>query len=178
MRNLEIKARVTSLAPVRARLRTLRSAARQPVVRQTDSYFRVPKGRLKLRVFGSERRGELICYFRPNRNAARTSDFQVLPVADAAGTLELLEGMFGLLTCVRKRREVWLYQNARIHLDAVAGLGRFVEIEVMVTSGMAQARRQMGELRRALGLRSEGLIAGSYSDMLRKTRGSGLGARR
>ena len=168
MRNLEIKTHVTSLAPVRARLRTLRPAARQPVVRQTDSYFRVPKGRLKLRVFGSERRGELICYFRPNRSAARTSDFQVLPVADAAGTLGLLEDMFGLRTRVRKRREVWLYQNARIHLDTVAGIGRFVEIEVMVTSGMTQARRLMGELRRALGLRSADLIAGSYSDMLGK----------
>jgi adenylate cyclase class IV len=50
----------------------------------------------------------------------------------------------------------------------VAGLGRFVEIEVMVTSGITQARRLMGELRRALGLRSADLIAGSYSDMLGK----------
>lgn len=166
MRNLEVKVRAASLAPARVSLRALRGAARQPAARQADWYFDVPRGRLKLRVHGARRDGELIGYFRPSRAAARTSTFQVLPVADAAGALTLLDRMFGVRACVRKRREVWLYRNARIHLDTVAGLGRFVEIEVCVTRGAAQARALMAQLRGLLGIRAADLIAGSYGELL------------
>ena len=74
--------------------------------------------------------------------------------------------------CVRKRREVWLYRNARIHLDTVEGLGRFIEIEVVVTDGMAQARALMKELRAVLGICAKDLIAGSYSDLSGERRAS------
>ncbi len=167
MQNLEIKASVESLVPFRSRLRRLEGAIRQPPVRQRDRYFRVRKGRLKLRVFGSNRDGELILYLRPNRRAPRTSNFQVMPVADAAATLRLLTEMFGVRACVRKRREVWLCKNARIHLDEVNGLGRFLEIEVIVSEGPTQARSLMKELIAALGIRGEDLLAGSYGNMSR-----------
>jgi len=166
VRNLEIKSNVSSFRAIRARLRALDGADRQPVVRQTDWYFRVPRGRLKLRVIGRRRGGELIVYRRPDRTGPRTSDFQRMPVADAAGATRLFAETLGLRACVRKRREVWLYRNARVHLDTVAGLGRFIEIEVVVTSGMLQARRLMAELREVLGLKSTGLIGGSYGEML------------
>ena len=68
--------------------------------------------------------------------------------------------MLGVRACVRKRREVWLYRNARIHLDTVDGLGCFVEIEVVVTEGMAQARALMNELRDVLGISAKDLLAG------------------
>lgn len=172
MRNLEIKAAVASLAAVRRRLRALSSATLHANLRQTDWYFRVPKGRLKLRVLAGTRDGELIAYLRPTRNAARTSEFQRMPVADAAGTKRLLDRMFGPRACVRKRREVWLYKNARIHLDSVEGLGRFIEVEVVVTGGMPQARAVMKELTVMLGIRRNDLIAGSYGELTakRKTR--------
>ena len=64
-----------------------------------------------------------------------------MPVADAAGTKRLLGRMLGPRACVRKRREVWLYENARIHLDTVEGLGRFIEIEVVVTGRNASGPR-------------------------------------
>ena len=165
MRNLEIKTCVASLGPVRSRLRGMTGAVRHAILRQTDWYFRVPTGRLKLRVVGARPDGELIAYLRPDRSAARTSEFQRLTTADAAGTRRLLERLLGLRVCVRKRREVWLYRNARIHLDTVEGLGQFVEIEVVVTEGASQARALMRELRAALGIRAADLIAGSYGDM-------------
>jgi predicted adenylyl cyclase CyaB len=165
MRNLEIKATVNSLAAVRRRLGVLEGATRDASLRQTDWYFRVPKGRLKLRVVGGCRQGELIAYLRPTRAAARTSEFQRLPATDAAATRSLLERMLGRKGCVRKRREVWLYKNARIHLDTVESLGRFIEIEVVVTEGMPQSRALMKELRDVLGISAKDLIAGSYSDL-------------
>ena len=165
MRNLEIKATAGSLAATRRRLRALPGAARHATLRQTDWYFRVPSGRLKLRVVGGGRSGEVIAYLRPDRTAARTSEFQRLPAADAAGTRRLLERMLGAEGCVRKRREVWLYRNARIHLDTVEGLGRFIEIEVVMTQGLPQARALMKQLREVLGISSGDLLAGSYAEM-------------
>jgi len=97
--------------------------------------------------------------------------FQRMPVPDAAGTRRLLERMLGLRACVRKRREVWLYKHARIHLDTVERLGRFIEIEVVVTDGMARARALMKELTAALGIDRARPIAGSYGDMRVRTGG-------
>ena len=171
MRNLEIKATVASLASARRRLRAMTGAVRHAGLRQTDWYFRVPKGRLKLRQVGAHRDGELIAYFRPDQASARTSEFQRMPVPDAAGTRRLLERMLGLRACVRKRREVWLYKHARIHLDTVERLGRFIEIEVVVTDGMARARALMKELTAALGIDRARPIAGSYGDMRVRTGG-------
>ena len=165
MRNLEVKASAVSLATARSRLRKLDGATAHVNLRQTDWYFRVPKGRLKLRQVGSGRDAELIAYLRPDTPSARTSEFQRLPTTDAAGTRRLFERMLGLRVRVRKRREVWLYRNARIHLDTVEGLGRFIEIEVVVTEGMPQARALMKELRGALGIRTRDLVAESYSNM-------------
>ena len=169
MRNLEIKATTESLAATRRRLRVLPGAGRHAILRQTDWYFRVPSGRLKLRVVGANRAGELIAYLRPDRTGARTSEFQRLPTADAAGTRRLLERMLGAEGCVRKRREVWLYQNARIHLDTVEGLGRFIEIEVVMTQGMPQARALMKQLCDAIGIGPADLLGGSYGE-LRKSK--------
>lgn len=168
MRNLEIKARAASIETSRARLKALRGARRHVVLRQTDWYFAVPRGRMKLReiVSARARRAELIIYDRPDRRSARTSRFVRLPAAEAAATRRLLAQMFGVSVCVRKQREVWLFRNARIHLDRVTGLGAFVEIEVVITEGMAQARRVMATLRTALGIRDRDLVAASYSDLL------------
>jgi len=168
MRNLEIKARVEALAPLRSRLRALSGANLHAKLQQTDVYFHVPKGRLKLRVVGAQRHGELIAYLRPDRAAARTSEFQRMAVPDAAGARGMLDRMLGARGCVRKRREVWLYRNARIHLDTVDGLGCFAEIEVVVTEGMTQARALMSELRGALGIRAKDLFAGSYGELARR----------
>ena len=172
MRNLEVKAAAGPVGTVRSRLRALEGATRSAILRQTDWYFRVPRGRLKLRQVGSRRDAELIAYLRPDRTSARTSEFQRLPAPDAAGTRRLLQHMLGSSACVRKRREVWLYRNARIHLDTVEGIGRFIEIEVVVTYGMAQARALMKELRGVLGISAKDLIAGSYGNMSGERRGS------
>jgi predicted adenylyl cyclase CyaB len=166
MRNLEIKARVTSFRPVRGALRRLPGAAFHARIRQTDWYFRVPSGRLKLRVAGARRDGELIAYLRPDQATARTSEFQRLPAPDAASTRRLLDRMLGSRACVRKRREVWLCRNARIHLDTVEGLGQFIEIEVVVTEGMPQARQLMKALTSVLRMDRESLVARSYGELL------------
>jgi adenylate cyclase, class 2 len=183
VRNLEIKSSVASLSDVRARLRRLPAAESHAKFLQTDWYFVVPRGRMKLREIraGQARAAELIVYLRPDARAARTSQFVRLPAEECGAARRLLTGMFGVSVCVRKAREVWLCENARIHFDRVRGLGTFVEIEVVVKSGMAQARRLMAMLRAALGIEPGRVIGQSYADLLRtgpSVRGRGRSAGR
>jgi predicted adenylyl cyclase CyaB len=168
VRNLEIKARVESLAACRAAARRLPGARRHGLLRQIDWYFAVPRGRMKLREIehGRTRRAELIVYARPDTRGTRTSRFVLLPVEEPATTRRLLTSIFGVTVSVRKVREVWFCENARIHLDRVTGLGTFVEIEVVVSEGPAQARALMARLRPALGIEPGAVIGGSYSDLL------------
>jgi predicted adenylyl cyclase CyaB len=166
MRNLEIKATLDDPRRARRVLGSLGARRIGPDLRQTDWYFNVPAGRLKLRRPGAGCGAELIAYARPDTRGARVSDFVQLPVADRAAALRLLGAMLGVRACVRKRRELWLLDNARIHLDRVAGLGTFLEIEVVVSTGMRQARGLMRRLRRELGAGRATLIGASYVDML------------
>ncbi len=58
--------------------------------------------------------------------------------------------------------------RTRIHLDAVDGLGEFVELEVVLAdgetaeAGREEARRLMG----ALEIAPESLVSGAYVDLL------------
>jgi predicted adenylyl cyclase CyaB len=163
-RNLELKARIRSTPAALAAARKL-GARDAGTLKQTDVYYRVPAGRLKLRSFGTGR-AELIAYERPDARGGRYSQYLVLPVADPKFTRMLFRRMFGIQVTVKKVRRLFLYRNARIHLDSVQGLGSFIEFEVMVTKGPAQARRLFETLVAAFGLKRNETIAGSYSDML------------
>ncbi len=164
--NLELKARVASLSSVRAIARSLGASARLDV-RQVDTYFKVPDGRLKLRRFG-DGTGELIYYRRDTMPGSdgRWSSYLRYPVADLDSVLAELTARFGIRAVVRKRREVFLIRNARIHLDAVSGLGSFIEFEVVQMRGPRQARELFRQLRRAFGIRDAATIGGSYIDMI------------
>ena len=169
MKNLEIKCRLNEFTAARRVLLRLGAARQSPVLRQVDWYFSVPRGRFKLRQINGGP-GELIFYIRPTRRAARLSTFGRLPVPDVAETRRLLARALGENACVRKRRELWLFENARIHLDQVDGLGRFLEIEVVVARGVRQARALMNSLARELNLSPSRFLAHSYSELLPRTK--------
>jgi len=166
MKNLELKAVAGDPARLRAVLRTLEARREPRPLDQADWYFVVPRGRLKLRQRKGERTAELIFYVRPDTNQARTSEYQKLPAADAAGMLRLLRAMFAPDVCVRKRRDLWLIGETRVHLDRVERLGSFVEIEVPFSRDAAQARRVMRTLIERLGIAPGDVLACSYADLL------------
>jgi adenylate cyclase class IV len=166
MKNLELKAVAGSLPRLRRALLEL-GARREPrPLDQVDWYFTTPRGRLKLRRRKGEPAAELIFYVRPDAARARASEYQKLPVADARGMLRLLRAMFVPGVCVRKRRDLWLYGETRIHLDRVAGLGTFVEIEVPFDRSVAAARGVMRTLTGHLGIGPGDVLARSYADLL------------
>jgi adenylate cyclase class IV len=165
-RNLEIKVKVTSLAPYRRRAAALPGCWKEAMLRQADHYFRGARGYLKLRVVGGGV-SELIAYRRPKRMGARQSRFLVWPVEDPGAALRVLTAALGVETTVRKTREVWLLDDARLHLDRVAGLGTFVEIEVLMERAGRRSAGLMRDLCEYLQLPAE-TTAGSYRDLLRK----------
>lgn len=165
-RNIELKARCPD--PAAAAGCALAMGARDAgVLLQVDTYFHVKSGRLKLRVIDGQR-AELILYSRPNAAEIRASDYHIAQVPDPAGARALLGRSLGVLVEVRKRRRLLLWENVRIHLDDVEGLGSFLELEAVVgDAGDETVSRERAErLRDVLGVADAELIESSYSDLL------------
>jgi predicted adenylyl cyclase CyaB len=160
--NLEIKARGGDWE----RAREI-ATGRVGVDEQVDTYFRTSAGRLKLRE-SSLSGGQLIPYFRPDDGGPRRSDYQVIAVESAPALRSMLEEMLGVHRVVRKRREILLFENVRIHLDEVEGLGRFLEFEAVFDGTPEEEERQHAKVRRLmgeLGISDDDLVAGSYEGM-------------
>lgn len=137
-------------------------------VAQTDTYFPVGEGRLKLRVVRGRAAGTLIAYWREDTPGPKRSRVSLLAVADPASLLSILRGALGVLVEVRKRRQVFRWGEVQVHLDRVEGLGSFVEFERRVDSREAErkAEAEFAELRAALQVPDEALEPGSYGDLL------------
>ena len=165
--NIEIKARCADLAAARAIARRVASE-HVGLDRQVDTYFLTRSGRLKLRE-SSLSGGQLIPYLRPDRPGPKRSDYQVVPVPDPPVLKRILSEILGVHRVVEKRREIFLCENVRIHLDRVEGLGDFLELEA-VTDGTpaaeAAARRVVDQLMRELGVGEDDLVAVSYEGLL------------
>jgi homotetrameric cytidine deaminase len=159
-RNLEIKARDAD-PPRSLELALALGADDQGEIAQRDTYFGRTGGRLKLR---EQTPGdtELIQYRRPDDEGPRTSEYRVVPVAEADALREALDAALGTLVVVEKRRRLLLWEGVRIHLDEVEGLGTFVELEAPGDDAVAKVDRLLAALEIADG----DLVAGSYSDLL------------
>src|SRR4051812_191811 len=80
--NIEVKASYPDLDQARNTCRRI-GASSEGILNQTDTYFRVPNGRLKLRQINLDRT-ELIEYTRSNTAAMRESNYTVTCVEDPA----------------------------------------------------------------------------------------------
>ena len=164
--NIEIKARARSFD------RSVRLAERlsdTPAVLlvQEDTFFNVPAGRLKLRSF-PDHSGELIYYLREDAKAAKRSDYSITKTLDPAGLKAVLSLAYGIRGVVHKERLLYLSGQTRIHLDAVEGLGHFIELEYLVHPG-EDLDRADGVLRALMGeleIVEEDLVPQAYIDLL------------
>lgn len=168
MKNLELKARLVDRG--RARAAALELGARAAgVEEQRDTFFHAPRGRLKLR----ETAGQgawLIGYQRGDRSEARISEYTLVAIGDPAGLREALAATLGIRGEVRKRREILLWENVRIHLDAVAGLGAYLEFEAVLGAGAgedeATAATRLAMLAARLGIEDADRVSVAYADLL------------
>ncbi|XP_062348554.1 uncharacterized protein LOC134043836 [Cinclus cinclus] len=137
------------------------------VLLQTDTFFRVPRGRLKLRRT-KDGCGELIFYERPDNAGPKLSSFSITPTADPEGLQAVLALALGVLGTVQKERLLFLLGQTRLHLDRVQGLGDFLELEVVLRpeQSVEDGQRLARELLREFGIEERDLISGAYLDLL------------
>ncbi len=171
-RNVELKA--TDPDPQRSLQIALELGAEdRGVLVQRDTYFRVPDGRLKLRV-QTPGGAVLIQYARDDRPEARESRYRITPVEDPETLRTSLDDALGTLAVVEKERRLLLWEGVRIHLDTVAGLGSFLELEGVAPEGsdLSGEHDRVAQLSEALGLDESRILADSYSDRVLAAEGS------
>ena len=163
---VEIKARCTQAQRVRDYLRS-HGADVRGIDHQTDTYFQVPHGRLKLREGSIE--NALIYYERADQESAKQSNVLLTKTPSDSALKAQLTQALGVLVVVKKQREIAFIDNVKFHIDHVEGLGHFVEIEAIDsegTLGPERLRAQCQSFQNALGIQSHDLVAESYSDLL------------
>jgi predicted adenylyl cyclase CyaB len=170
-RNVEIKARIESVATVAVRAAALADTGPMEIA-QDDTFFACDTGRLKLRQFG-DGKGELIFYQRADQQGPKESFYLIARTENAEALREVLSHAYGQSGRVVKHRTLYLTDKTRIHLDRVAGLGDFLELEVVLDDdesaevGVSVAH----EIMERLGVRQSQLIEGAYVDLMTR-RGS------
>lgn len=177
-RNIEFKARVSRIEEIRDRLKE-RKVECIGTDYQVDTYFRVPRGRLKIREGAIE--NCLVSYERENTAGPKPCRYRILRFQKndprVAELKLLLEESLGIMVRVEKTREIFMDGNVKIHLDKVPDLGMFVEIEAMETEnrGEHDLREQCSWYLKQFGIGQSQLVAESYADlMLGICRQSGL----
>jgi adenylate cyclase class 2 len=165
-RNVEIKARARNFAVAQALAASI-SDTPEILLEQRDTFYRVARGRLKLR---ESRPGgaELIYYQRGNRPEARVSEYSRAEVVDAGLLNDVLTAALGVCGQVKKRRRLYHTGQCRIHLDSVEGLGEFLELEYVLCEGEDErsGHRVVAELSHRFGILEADRIASSYADLL------------
>ncbi|RYY41019.1 MAG: CYTH domain-containing protein [Chitinophagaceae bacterium] len=136
---------------------------------QTDTYFHVPNGRMKLREGNIE--NSLIHYVRHNIAGAKQSDVLLYEHQPAPKLKAILTTALGVKVVVDKRRRIYFVDNVKLHFDRVASLGTFVEVEAIDLNGsigIEKLRAQCREYAAFFGIRDEDYMSESYSDLLLK----------
>jgi len=165
MKNLEAKFPLADFARAESSATAL-GYTRHAILNQRDTFFRVPNGKLKLREEND--RAALILYRRSDSGPLMLSNYEIAPVSDPATTLHILDAALGTLATVEKVRVLLMRNNIRLHLDRVASLGDFGEIEAVVPDGIDPelSRASVDELLATLEIIPADLIDVSYFEML------------
>ena len=166
-RNIEIKARIESVAQLTPRVAALASEGPLEIA-QDDTFFTCENGRLKLRAFSNDS-GELIFYKRANQSGPKESFYIRSPTSSPETLRESLSLAYGQIGRIRKYRTLFLVGRTRVHLDRVEGLGHFLELEVVLVDDESteQGIREASQLMEQLGIQPGQLVEGAYLDLMK-----------
>jgi len=166
IKNFEFKAKVDNPESYEQKLLAL-----NPVFKgedhQTDTYFNVPSGRLKLREGNIE--NALINYNRENTNDAKLSEIILYQHHPDKALKDILTLQLGILTVVDKKRRIYFIDNVKFHFDRVEGLGTFIEVEAIDDKeqySVQELKAQCDKYFRFFELDKSNLIDKSYSDLI------------
>ncbi len=163
-RNLEIKVKLSSHKEVKSIIKKNKIGFAGLLI-QKDIYYKVNNGLLKLRIENGNQ--TLIFYDRNEKSKKRWSDYHLLEIKNTDGN-KYLTKFLDVLAIVNKKRELYLFNNTRIHLDYVKNLGYFLELETKVVNGLRDAEKRFAHLVGLLNLNDKEEIRASYKDLLIK----------
>lgn len=164
--NIEIKARCVNPQTIRDLLCS-KNADFRGIDHQTDTYFKVERGRLKLREGNIE--NALVYYEREDQQGPKQAQVTLYPTTPGSALKEILTQSLGILVVVKKQREIYFIENVKFHLDTVDGLGTFAEIEAIDKDGAVGREKLLAQCQAFLELLQispNDLVAVSYSDLL------------
>jgi predicted adenylyl cyclase CyaB len=164
--NFEFKARTTDLDGLEKKLLKF-----NPYFygedHQTDTYFNVPAGRLKLREGNIE--NSLIYYERQNTTDAKQSNVLLYKHSPDKTLKDILIKTNGIMVVVEKKRKIYFIENVKFHFDTIEGLGTFLEVEAIDSTGdigIELLKEQCNKYAAYFGIVDSDYIALSYSDLL------------
>ena len=164
--NVEIKARSTNPKLVKTMLE-MQQADYRGLDTQTDTYYTVPEGRLKMREGRIE--NALIFYQRHDQAGPKRSDILLHKTKPDSDLKKILDQTLTVKVVVEKKRHIYFLDNVKFHLDEVTDLGTFIEIEAIDGDGSIGEERLLQQCKHYLKLfkiEDADLIECSYSDLL------------
>jgi predicted adenylyl cyclase CyaB len=140
---------------------------------QRDTYFKTNDGskRLKIREEESsvrDKRAYAILYDRPDTVDEKISNYDFYEISDCDQFIKVFGGALNKEIVVEKSRILYLYKNARIHIDTVKELGSFVEIEVVIRNDDDESKSEelMKKIVKMLNISDDDKISVGYREML------------
>jgi predicted adenylyl cyclase CyaB len=165
IKNYEFKASVDDLTEYEQKLLTVDPEFRG-TDHQTDTYFNVKHGRLKLREGNIE--NALINYDRDDIAGSKKSDVILYRHTPDDALKDILVRQFGIRVIVSKTRRIYFKGNVKFHFDTVEGLGSFIEVEAIDERDeftTEQLKAQCDHYLGFFGVTKDQLVDRSYSDM-------------
>lgn len=165
-RNFELKVRLDSFDTIKDALFSM-GVRLSDTLLQVDKYYLVGEKRLKMRNVNGQ--FHLIYYKRPNNQESKLSTYYVYSFSRTITKIleAVFNGLLGEKVVVKKTRYLYLYENTRIHLDDVDGLGSFLELETVFgdDTNTEVYIKEHGYIVALLGLDKLEKVSSSYSDL-------------
>ena len=164
--NFEFKVKVDNLDELEDHLRKLNPRYVGEDY-QTDTYFQVEEGRLKLRQGNIE--NSLIHYNRENVAESKLSEVTLYRTECPHDLKDTISKVLPIRVIVNKVRKIYFVDNVKFHFDKVEGLGEFLEVEAIDDSSKFSSEELKGQCNKYFQyfeLDKDQLIDLSYSDLL------------
>jgi len=169
LKNIEIKAKINDYKKVK---RLIEDLCLTPIriEQQKDTFFNTPSGRLKLRETKNE--SAIMYYDRPNSFEPKQSDIALSFTENPYTLKSVLSKSNGIRGIVKKKRILYKYEQTRIHLDNVEGLGGFIELEVVLKENQSAQDGESiaNDLMNKFSIKTTDLIDVAYIDLLETNR--------
>ncbi len=165
--NLELKIKLNNPERIQKRIKEINAGYIGELI-QIDVYYKNEKYIIKLRLENGSQ--TLIKYLRNEGDGERWSDFELI-VLEKNDARKYLSDILKEEIVVEKIRKLYLYDNTRIHIDQVKGLGDFLELETLVINGKKEASDRFAQIKSLLSINEEKEIRKSYRDLLMERAG-------